>query len=60
MYLSTPEEGGETIFPLAGEPGEQAECGGNVRTSALLHYGMCVLGWVTAHSLHVTKARLCG
>jgi hypothetical protein len=43
MYLSTPEQGGETIFPLAGEPGQQAECGGSVRTSALTPIAVCLL-----------------
>jgi prolyl 4-hydroxylase len=28
MYLSTPEEGGETVFPHAGGPDSKCTCGG--------------------------------
>jgi hypothetical protein len=49
MYLSTPTEGGETIFPLAGEQGEQTECGGKVRPTtpvATLTWGMRLAGLI--------------
>jgi prolyl 4-hydroxylase len=31
MYLTTPEEGGETVFPQAGGFGSKCQCGGKVR-----------------------------
>ena len=32
MYLTTPEEGGETVFPHAGGPESRCMCGGKVQT----------------------------
>eukprot|EP00238_Polyblepharides_amylifera_P000041 CAMPEP_0196570654 /NCGR_PEP_ID=MMETSP1081-20130531/795_1 /TAXON_ID=36882 /ORGANISM="Pyramimonas amylifera, Strain CCMP720" /LENGTH=257 /DNA_ID=CAMNT_0041887207 /DNA_START=121 /DNA_END=891 /DNA_ORIENTATION=- len=47
IYLSTPEQGGETIFPQAGQPSDQAECGGKMvkGMSVKAEKGRAVVFW---------------